>query len=108
MRFILRYFLLIAFTQNCFSQTGQWVWMKGDNTGNQPGNYGTIGVPASTNKPGGRYEAAQWTDLLGNFWLYGGGSGVVRYSDLWKYDPANNEWTWMHGSQSMNLPPVYG
>src|SRR6185503_13330319 len=84
------------------------VWMKGDNTGNQPGNYGTIGVAAPANKPAARYEAAQWTDLLGNFWLYGGGIAAIRFSDLWKYNPGTNEWTWMHGSQSMNVPTVRG
>jgi hypothetical protein len=101
-------FLLLAFTQNCFSQTGMWVWMKGGNTGNQPGNYGTLGIAAPSNKPGARYEAAQWTDLQGNFWLYGGGLGGTRFSDLWRFNPATNEWTWMHGSQALNLPPVYG
>ncbi len=83
--------------------------MKGDNTGNQPGNYGTIGVAAPSNKPGGRYEAAQWTDLQGNFWLYGGGLGLSAYfSDLWKYNPVTNEWTWMQGSQTTGQFAVHG
>ncbi len=91
-----------------FSQPNQWVWKHGSNTVNQPGIYGTLGIAAPLNTPGARYESAQWTDLQGNFWLYGGGTGFTRYSDLWKYNPTTNMWTWMHGSSATNQLPVYG
>jgi len=40
--------------------------MHGDNTPDQIGAYGTKGVPNAGNKPPARYEAAEWTDQLGN------------------------------------------
>ena len=50
-----------------------WTWVSGDNTVNQPGVYGTKGVPAGTNMPGSRGSSVSWTDSKGNFWLFGGG-----------------------------------
>lgn len=99
---------LIAPVLPAGAQFHQWTWMHGDNTANSPGVYGTQGVPAAANKPPGRYEAAQWKDLQGNFWLYGGGSAMTRYCDLWKYDPLTTMWTWMHGSTGTNQPAVLG
>ena len=59
-------------------------------SGGQKGVYGTSGVPASGNIPGGRYTASTWTDSGGNLWLFGGwgydAAGSVGYlNDLWKY-----------------------
>ena len=76
----------------------EWAWMGGSNkVGNkdyvgQPGVYGTFGVPASGNIPGGRGGATPWTDKSGNFWLFGGnGSGPqgqnFTFNDLWKFQP---------------------
>jgi hypothetical protein len=72
--------------------TSQWVWMDGSSTANQFGSYGTLRSPASTNTPGGRYEATNWTDKDGNLWLFGGsgraGGGTVDpLNDLWVYPP---------------------
>lgn len=97
-----------CFIACCYAQPDQWTWMNGNNTSNQPAVYGTQGIPAPANTPSARYECAQWKDAQGNFWLYGGGLGGLRYCDLWKYDPAINQWAWMHGSQLTNQPPVYG
>jgi hypothetical protein len=66
--------------------TKEWTWMDGSNTGTQQGPsgvYGTLGVPAATNVPGGRDSAVSWTDSNGNFWLFGGDS----FNDLWRYQP---------------------
>jgi gliding motility-associated-like protein len=92
----------------CRAQFNQWTWMHGSNTPNQPAVYGTQTIPTPANTPSARYECAQWKDLQGNFWLFGGGLAGTRYCDLWKYDPATNMWTWMHGSQLTNQPAVYG
>lgn len=105
-RLLFFFFLLTGFT--VYGQFNQWTWMHGDNIANPPGVYGTQTVASPANKPPGRYEAAQWKDLQGNFWLYGGGSALLRYCDLWKYNPLTNEWTWMHGSSLTNQPAVYG
>ena len=79
------------------------------NGGCQPGVYGTVETAASANVPGGRSGAVNWSDALGNRWLFGGygcgSTGTVGYlNDLWKFDPAlgaNGEWTWMGGSSNV-------
>ena len=92
-----------------FAQTpGEWVWMHGDNAPGNNGNFGTKGVAAPTNKPPGLYEACEWTDLQGNFWLYGGAGPMGMYNSLWKFEPATNMWTWVHGSNTANGAAVYG
>ncbi len=94
--------------------TGQWTWVKGDQTVNNAGVYGTLGTAAAGNKPGGRYIAAGgWVDASGNFWMFGGwGKGAAgshgRLNDLWRYNPGTNQWTWVKGDQTVNLAGVYG
>ena len=90
---------------------GQWTWMGGSNSGEQPGIYGTLGVSAPANIPGGRFHAASWTDPSGNFWLFGGdaldANGTSGFlNDLWKYSPG--QWTWIAGSNIGLQPGVYG
>jgi hypothetical protein len=98
---------------------GEWTWMGGSSTvgsqGVQPGVYGYLGTPASTNMPGGRVGAISWSDASGNLWLFGG-TGLDFYgvggdlNDLWKFDPslgATGEWTWMGGGIS-NSRGYYG
>ncbi len=82
--------------------TKQWTWMSGSDTINQPSVYGTLDKAAPGNQPGGRYEAATWTDSSGGLWLFGGygydANGVLaNLNDLWRFDPSTNEWTWMGG-----------
>ena len=93
-------------------QTNVWIWMGGDDrisicntTYGSCGNagvYGTLGVPATGNKPGGRNDTSVWKDSNGNVWLFGGwgydGSGNDVYlDDLWRFNPSSNEWTWKSG-----------
>ena len=79
--------------------TLNWTWMGGSATVGsvcafgycgQPGIYGTLGTAAEGNVPGGRAEAAGWTDVNGNFWLFGGGIEQVGifFNDLWEYHPS--------------------
>jgi hypothetical protein len=74
-----------------------WTWISGDSTVNKPGAYGTKGVAASSNKPGGRHGGISWIDSTDNLWLFGGyGTGFFGgLNDLWKFDGAN--WTWVSG-----------
>ena len=93
--------------------TTNWTWMKGANTNNQPGIYGTQGVPDPANTPGARLGAISWTNSSGALWLFGGYgydvSGNYGYlNDLWKYDPATTNWTWMHGSTDWDQYGTYG
>ncbi len=88
-----------------YAQSGQWVWLRGDSTLNSPGNYGIKGVADMANEPPAGLGRAHWTDLDGNFWLFGGNGG----NDLWKYSPVTNEWTWVHGfSNTLTGSAVYG
>ncbi len=90
----------------------EWTWINGDNTGGQLAVFGTKGIAAPTNKPGSRHEGFTWTDAPGNFWLFGGygaaAAGFGYLSDLWKYDPTTNEWTWVNGNNATNQPGIYG
>ena len=93
--------------------TNEWTWMGGTSSTNQNGVYGTLGMPAAGNIPGGRDSSAAWTDQGGNLWLYGGdgyagnpGSGYL--ADLWEFSPTTNEWTWMGGSSNRGPFGVYG
>jgi Galactose oxidase, central domain/Kelch motif len=102
---------------------GNWVFVSGGNTNkvNQNGIYGTQGVAASTNMPGGRQEAVGWADANGNLWLFGGegedsvgtgntaGTGATSaiLNDLWMYNIATNQWTWVAGSNIANQTGEY-
>lgn len=92
--------------------TNSWTWMNGDNTINQPGIYGTKGITNPANKPGGRYVSTSWQDQSGNIWMFGGYGYDETYAgnlnDTWKYDPATNQWTWMHGDKTIDQKAVFG
>jgi gliding motility-associated-like protein len=113
MKHLLQCLLLVlaigAVGPRCLAQPGTWTWMKGVPQGNTTGVYGVLGVPSSNNRPPSLYEAADWTDLSGNFWMFG---GVDYFSNifgaLWRFTPATNTWTWMNGPQSTSTAGVYG
>jgi len=93
--------------------TNQWTWMKGSNLADQTGIYGSIGVSNTANVPGGRASGACWKDGSGNLWIFGGegfaASGTAdRLSDLWRYNPTTNQWTWMHGPNTTFQVSNYG
>jgi hypothetical protein len=94
--------------------TGYWTWMSGSGL-DAFGVYGSLGVPASGNVPGGRQNAVAWTDASGNFWLFGGYVNigvnppyVGDFNDLWQYSPSSGLWTWMGGSNTPGASSVYG
>src|ERR1039458_3561341 len=94
--------------------TKAWTWVSGANLGSASGGvYGTPGVAAAGNVPGGRACAASWIDSGGNLWLFGGTGpdwsgrlGILN--DLWEFNPANKEWTWLSGSYLVGEPGIYG
>lgn len=92
--------------------TNQWSWIKGDHTIGQPAVYGTQAVATSLNKPGAIYASISWTDNNGNLWLFGGFGNTDNdfgfLNDLWKYNPATNQWTWIKGDKTVDEPGVYG
>ena len=101
----------------------QWTWMGGSESTpcqycGAAGQYGAFGTPASGNVPGGRAQAATWTDSSSNLWLFGGigydSTGLqCDLNDLWEFTPSANEWAWKGGSKfcfgiDAGLPGVYG
>jgi len=93
--------------------TSQWAWMGGTNLVGEAGTYGGLGTPGTSNIPGGRYNAASWVDRNGNFWLFGGsgrdgdGKSVVILNDFWKFNPATMQWTWMGGTNLVDITSGY-
>jgi hypothetical protein len=107
---------VLGFLNDLWEYTGgKWVFVSGGNTNkaNQNGIYGAQGTAASTNMPGGRQEAAGWADANGNLWLFGGegedsvGTANGILNDLWVYNIANNQWTWVVGSNKANQTGAY-
>ena len=89
--------------------------MSGSNTTKQKGVYGTKGVEHPDNVPGARRSSISWIDSMGRLWLFGGegydssSSDIVGWlNDLWRYDPATNQWTWASGSNTKSQVGVYG
>tara|TARA_R110002072_G_scaffold3441_2_gene25083 strand:+ start:556 stop:3771 length:3216 start_codon:yes stop_codon:yes gene_type:complete len=88
-----------------------WTWEKGlaRYSALSQVEYGTMGVENSSNQPGPRSRGVSWVDDQGNFWIYGGkgidgvDGGTINYlNDLWRYNTANNNWTWINGSSTGN------
>lgn len=98
--------------------TNEWTWIKGNKKiigVYNFGDYGTKGISSPTNLPGSRMQAATWVDDNGNFWMFGGWgnfrinqTGAFDKNDLWKYEIATNEWTWMHGDSVAGVYGIYG
>ena len=91
--------------------TTRWTWMGGSNMVGAASVYGTKGTPATGNIPGARGGAASWVDASGNLWLIGGQATFFPYqveNDLWKFNPATNQWTWVSGSNTLDAFGVYG
>jgi N-acetylneuraminic acid mutarotase len=93
------------------SAANQWAWMGGRSTVPRdvfgyPGVYGTLGLPASANIPGGRGWMTSCGDSSGRLWLFGGlgedaAGSEGGLNDLWVFDPSTNQWTWLSGSSTV-------
>ncbi len=92
----------------------QWTFVGGSSSVNFTGQYGTQGTGSATNWPGSRQNSVGFIDQTGKFWLWGGNgyassiqsSGSLN--DLWKYDPASSQWTWVKGDKTHNVQVIYG
>jgi hypothetical protein len=64
--------------------------------------------------PGGRQEAVGWADANGNLWLFGGegldsaGTPNGILNDLWVYNIAGSQWTFVVGNNLANQTGGYG
>src|SRR6185436_1803826 len=99
---------LILLSAKCVAQAGEWTWMSGASTINDTATLGTQGIPSVNNHPSGIFEAGEWTDTSGMFWLYGGYAQTYHLANLWKYNPITNEWTWVKGPGNTPIGPTYG
>ncbi|MGC1416674.1 MAG: kelch repeat-containing protein [Candidatus Acidiferrum sp.] len=95
---------------------GVWTFVSGSSVANQIGvGYGTPGVASASNVPGGRQEAVGWADTAGNLWLFGGegedgnnpptANGIL--DDLWEYNIASKQWTFVMGNITANQTGSY-
>src|SRR5689334_16141636 len=96
---------LLAVSAQSYGQMGEWTWMKGDNTPNAAGVFGSPGVSDPANTPPALYGAAMWLDASNNIYLFGGAS---YFNTLWKYSISANEWTWMNGLDFNSAQGIYG
>jgi N-acetylneuraminic acid mutarotase len=93
--------------------TQLWAAVTGSPTGNTTGMYGSLGVPAVGNLPGGRQNAVVWFNAsTGKVWLFGGqgydSAGNLGYlNDLWMYDPSSQAWAYEGGSEFISAAGVY-
>ena len=92
--------------------TKEWTWMHGDSANTSivsTGVYGTKGTPAPANYPPKLIGMAIWSGANNNCWFFGGNKNGGDYlSDLWKYNVATNEWTWVNGNGNGNQYGIYG
>jgi hypothetical protein len=108
-----------SYPEGCFNdlwkfdpKSKRWAWIRGSNNRDDPGVYGTPGIPSVNNNPCARCGATTWRDNAGDFWLFGG-TRSARFTtetlnDLWKFDPMINQWTLIRGSNQTGQPGVYG
>lgn len=90
----------------------EWAWINGQDSSNSGPVYNTQGIASSTSDPGGREMAATWVDTSGNLWLFSGyafdGQLNNAPNDLWMYNTASSQWTWVGGSSNASTSAVYG
>ncbi len=88
-----------------------WTWVGGASTPNPIGVYGTKGLPAAGNEPGGRLGHMAGQQASGAVLVFGGvGSSATgrigTLNDLWQWDGA--QWAWVSGSTGESQAGVYG
>ncbi len=87
-----------------------WTWVSGSDAPGDPGDYGTKAIPADSNVPPCRFDAASFTDGAGNLWLFGGNgwpnTSGGTLNDLWRWDGLR--WTWISGANSADVEGYFG
>ena len=87
--------------------TNEWTWMKGANTINNNGTFGTKGVEAANNNPPARLSFTKWKGKDKSFYVFAGGNAASARNDLWRFNPFTNNWTWISGMQTQNNQGTY-
>jgi hypothetical protein len=95
-----------------YGTSGSAIYLNAQFEGQQP-SYPALNTPVTPPLGiGARLGAATWTDLSGNFWIFGGSNGAQFRNDLWKFDTSGFDgsiaayytnpgtWTLVRGSSS--------
>ena len=90
--------------------TNVWSFVGGGTTPSALGSYGSVGVAGG--QPGARMLAATWADGSGRLWMFGGNGYAASgapgdLSDLWRYDTASGQWTWISGANTTGTQGNY-
>src|SRR5690606_5414048 len=91
----------------------QWARVKGDSTLNVLAVRGTQQMPDPANTPGGLQSARGWREPSGKLKLFSGVGLTTAtvsgfFNDLWEFDTATRDWTWLKGSGTYNQQSVFG
>jgi len=83
----------------------EWAWISGSSAPSARGIYGSKNISSANSVPGARTNAVSWIDKDGNLWLFGGdgydSNGLeTGLNDLWEFNIASKEWTWVGGSNT--------
>jgi len=89
-----------------------FTWIAGSNAADAVGNWGALGVTASTNTPSGRFHPgfAQGS-AAGSYYVFGGrgydiNRGIGPLNDLWYFN--GTDWTWLKGSSAFSAAGTFG
>jgi gliding motility-associated-like protein len=87
--------------------------MSGNRNLNTEPSFTEKGVPDENANPGSRMLASGWIDKENSLWLFGGegygtAGGTSELNNVWKYNIANNTWTFVAGDASNKPSPVFG
>ena len=87
--------------------TNEWTWMRGNITTNRPAFFGKKGLETSTNIPEGKRNMVLWNEN-GIIKTFGGRTNQRGNTiEIWKYNPVNNNFTWIDG-RSLAFKPWTG
>ncbi len=88
---------------------GEWRWVAG--SGENGKHTGTLGQSSVANIPSARHQGITWKTSGDRLWIFGGQqvfgtsyTSAAYGNDLWRFDPATEEWTWVTGE----LPTAAG
>ena len=89
MRSIIVVFLVSMALHSLNAQLNQWGWVQGHSPFGVNDN-----VVLPEEYPAGRSNAATWTGIDGNFWLFGGMNERGEFlNDFWKFDINTKRWS---------------
>jgi gliding motility-associated-like protein len=92
-------------------QHNNWAWISGRKDANHVPEFKGKGIPDRDGNPGARIMASGWIDVSGNLWLFGGsgyGNQSSYVNNLWMYNIASDEWTFVKGDATTSSAVVYG